>query len=547
MLYSYCVSSRTNAHLQIFLLAALNLIPIFSWANQAPQLKNIAKALKEDRLSIIILTGKDPERKPLGFAITQPAHGTARLKGTKVSYAPAANFNGSDAFQYTANDGELTTSATINLAIQSVNDAPIAMPQDKTLSSAISTAIILNASDVDGDKLSYKISTPPKKGKLVLSDNIATYTSKTAFLGADSFKFTAKDKALISKPATVKINITAAPIVCTPPQLLLNNTCQPPKAGLSITKSGTGLGNVSSYPIGLDCGATCTAAFTVGTLITLTATPDANSIFTGWGELCKGNTTICTVTLKATDTAIANFDVKPFRFGTLNDTGITSCSDSSITFSTTTSANGLKCPVIGHPGQDAQFGRDASQNDDSNGHAGLSFTKISSVGATLPANATEWSCVKDNVTGLMWEVKTNDSALHDKDWTYTWYQPDNTKNGGDMGTQTNGNTVSCSDTMANCNTDDYVAAVNSEGWCGFKDWRMPTLAELFGITELDRANPAIDTTYFPNTVSNAFWTASAFASNSKFAWVVGFNYGNNGAVFIFKDIEAHVRLVRDGQ
>ena len=41
--------------------------------------------------------------------------------------------------------------------------------------------------------------------------------------------------------------------------------------------------------------------------------------------------------------------------------------------------------------------------------------------------------MRDNVTGLMWEVKTDDGGLRDKDWTYSWYNPDATTNGGSAG------------------------------------------------------------------------------------------------------------------
>ena len=70
--------------------------------------------------------------------------------------------------------------------------------------------------------------------------------------------------------------------------------------------------------------------------------------------------------------------------------------------------------------QDCSHGRDATHNDDWDGHAGFSFTKLDRNGNPLPAAATSWSCVRDNVTGLTWEVKTNDGGIHDKDNTYWW-------------------------------------------------------------------------------------------------------------------------------
>jgi hypothetical protein len=219
--------------------------------------------------------------------------------------------------------------------------------------------------------------------------------------------------------------------------------------------------------------------------------------------------------------------------GKLNDTGIATCSNAS--------QNGLPCPVAGFPGQDGEYGRDKTLNNDADGHAGFNFTKISSTGAALAASATSWNCVKDNVTGLMWENKTNDSGLHHSGWTYSWYEPDNTKNGGFAGYQ---NVGSCGGT-SQCDTNAYVKAVNAAGWCGFKDWRMPSKEELYSIVDYSRYNPAIDAAYFPNTPNSWAWSSSPDAYDSYGAWIVDFSsgYGNYDG----KSGSYFVRLVRGGQ
>ncbi len=78
---------------------------------------------------------------------------------------------------------------------------------------------------------------------------------------------------------------------------------------LSVTRDGSGSGTVTSNPPGIDCGATCSAAFDSGTVVTLMATPATGSIFSGWsGSACSG-TGPCTVTLTANTTIFARFTV----------------------------------------------------------------------------------------------------------------------------------------------------------------------------------------------------------------------------------------------
>ena len=50
--------------------------------------------------------------------------------------------------------------------------------------------------------------------------------------------------------------------------------------------------------------------------------------------------------------------------------------------------------------------------------------------AVLGTGAKDWACTRDNATGLVWEVKTDDGGLRDKDNTYSWYDPNPATNGG---------------------------------------------------------------------------------------------------------------------
>lgn len=76
---------------------------------------------------------------------------------------------------------------------------------------------------------------------------------------------------------------------------------------LTVSKTGTGSGVVTSNPTGINCGATCSAQFSHGSSVTLTATDDAGSVFLGWAGACTGTSTTCTVTMSADTSVSANF------------------------------------------------------------------------------------------------------------------------------------------------------------------------------------------------------------------------------------------------
>ncbi|HPV22532.1 MAG TPA: choice-of-anchor Q domain-containing protein [Casimicrobium sp.] len=88
---------------------------------------------------------------------------------------------------------------------------------------------------------------------------------------------------------------------------------------LTVTRSGAGIGNVRSDIAGIDCGASCTANFTVGTTVTLTATSLPGSNFVGWsGGACTGLGP-CTVQMNAAQNVTAQFD--PVQIPTLGAFG----------------------------------------------------------------------------------------------------------------------------------------------------------------------------------------------------------------------------------
>lgn len=255
-------------------------------------------------------------------------------------------------------------------------------------------------------------------------------------------------------------------------------------------------------------------------------------------------------------TAMAVGSVSAAFAAGLNDTGQTTCYDNTSAVSPEPST---------HPRQDCTVGRDAAAVDGilpkiGAGNKGFDFTKIANDGSELPADAvlgpdpSQWACTRDNLTGLIWEVKTNDGSLRDMNWTYTWYDNIHTNNnGGNSGSVCylrNGACIdTCGGTLLNseCNTQAYVAAVNVAKLCGQNDWRLPTRGELQGLVDnsIPPPGPSIDDVYFPNTFQSVYESSSSRAYDPAHIWGVIFVQG-----FVFaikKSSDFYVRLVRVGQ
>ena len=230
----------------------------------------------------------------------------------------------------------------------------------------------------------------------------------------------------------------------------------------------------------------------------------------------------------------------------LNDTGIDWGGNSG-------SGNNSDCTsndTIDAP-QDCDQGRDADTNTGGvEDHAGFWFTKIDENGNMIGVLETSWSCVLDNVTGLIWEVKTDDDGLHDTNDTYSWYDTNSSTNGGSDGDINTNDNICYGYTSGQestyCNTEAFVKRVNEAGLCGHNDWRMPDINELGGLADKGLANPSTNINYFPNTSSSGYWSASPRASDSGDAWTINFDYGYDD-YSTSRSTNLHVRLVRSQQ
>jgi cysteine-rich repeat protein len=186
----------------------------------------------------------------------------------------------------------------------------------------------------------------------------------------------------------------------------------------------------------------------------------------------------------------------------LPDTNQRTCYDNSAALgSCPGSAGTTGCETTPFCGQDAQYGWDVTCP---------ACPRFARSGTTEPV-------VTDNVTGLMWQG--------------CWAERNGTLCAGGSDVTKNWSTA-----LSYC--DGLI-------WGGHSDWRLPDEFELQSIVDYGRSSsPTIDTTAFPATPADVFWSSSSFAGSASYAWYVAF-YDGHVNNFV-KPPTVYVRCVRRG-
>jgi hypothetical protein len=229
-----------------------------------------------------------PASGPLGATVT--------INGTNFTGATAVRFNGTAA----------TFSVTSATAIQATVPAgattgPLSVTTPGGTATSPAPFTFIPAPTITGFT--------PASGLVGATVTI----NGTNFTGATAVRFngTAANFTITSATAiqaTVPAGATSGPIsVATPGGSVTSATNFTVKMMLTVTKTGLLGGVVTSSPPGINCGATCSAAYDSGAVVTLTATPVLLSIFTGWSGCDSVSGTTCTVTMSRARSVTANF------------------------------------------------------------------------------------------------------------------------------------------------------------------------------------------------------------------------------------------------
>ena len=191
--------------------------------NDAPVAVTDTFALNEDNALNLnpaqLLTGEnqdhDIDGDPLTITSVQDAtHGHVEIVNGQVVFTPEANYAGQASFTYTISDGQGGTStAVVNLTVNPVNDAPVAVNDTGTLDEDADITINVLANDTDTDNATLSVSsvTQPAHGTVAINDDgTVTYTPIANYNGADSFTYVVTDPSGATSTATV--NLTVNPL-----------------------------------------------------------------------------------------------------------------------------------------------------------------------------------------------------------------------------------------------------------------------------------------------------------------------------------------------
>ncbi len=195
---------------------------------------NDSATVDEESSVVIDVTANDADIDTNSLQISSnPANGVAEVSGTEVVYTPAADFSGSDSFQYrvTGNDGVART-ATVSVTVTDINDAPVAsddvfaLVEDNTLPLTLGA----NDTDVDDGIAAFEIE-GSFEGIVSGSGLDLTYQPPLDFVGEVAFQYRALDASGASSNLA-SVTVTVSPLTVT---ALMSEGASVPQSGYVVT------------------------------------------------------------------------------------------------------------------------------------------------------------------------------------------------------------------------------------------------------------------------------------------------------------------------
>jgi VCBS repeat-containing protein len=257
--------------------------------------------LNDGTTTSVLDNDSDPENNPItAQLVTTTVNGTLILNANGTfSYTHDGSATSTDTFLYRATDGFIPGN-TVSVTIY-INNPPLAVTETiavleagtaTTLNDGVTTSLLTNDTDTDGDPLTAVLVTNPTEGTLTLNpDGTFSYVHGGGNLSSDSFTYSANDGKINGAPVTVSITVTGT----NDPPVANNDNIIVPLNGTATTLDN-GQNSIianDSDPDGDTLTATLVSSPSFGTL---TLNPGGTFSYTQNGTLNSGDSFTYTVT-----------------------------------------------------------------------------------------------------------------------------------------------------------------------------------------------------------------------------------------------------------
>jgi len=242
-------------------------------SNTSPVISTINNlTVNEDASGTATLGATDADGDAITYSAVSDTNAiTVSVSSTTLTLTPTANWNGVANIKAYASDGSAKDSTLFKLTVTAVNDAPvITAVSNESTNEETEKSIVLSASDIDGDALTYSASSDTSAVAVTVSTNTLKLTPALNYTGTSVITVIVSDNALTdtTKFDFTVINVNDAPVIST----LSDVTIKEDETG-SVSLSATDIdGDAITYSAVSD-----TNAITVSvSSTTLTLTPTAN-------------------------------------------------------------------------------------------------------------------------------------------------------------------------------------------------------------------------------------------------------------------------------
>ena len=433
--------------------------------------------------------------------------------------------------------GGITTDSAVTPVAKPTITAP---PVSQTVEAGKTATFMVTATG--GGTLAYQWK---KNGVDVSGATSSTYTTPATSSADNSAVFTVvvsnSAGTVTSSNATLAVNPVVAPAITSQPAAQSLATGQ--TASFSVSATGTEPFTYQWKRNGADIPGATLRTYTIpatvigdnGALFSVVVSNSAGTVTSSKARLSDTSQPLPkSVVAGATATfSVVAAGTGPFTYQwKKNGTNIASAtSDSYTTPATTVADSGALYSVA--------VTNSAGTVTSSTADLTVYATKYSEVANASGGTYDKTECVKDNITGLVWEGKPATGTARLASTTYTNY--DSTASGQ----KDDGSNPTLAEIDASTNSIGYVRSVNTSALCGYTDWYLPTKDELEGLVK-GIEFPAIDNAWFLNTAATFYWTSSIVPAYST-GYARYINFVGGGPGYNFRSNSYRVRLVRAGQ